>query len=132
MATATSTVSFIRCLALTISVVIGGSIFTNSMDKQATFLRNAGLPPNVLHDLSGENAMANVMLGATLNNRDWEYAVKVAFSWACRNMWITYTAFAFVALIASFFVDAAHLATEHTETVTGLRKEKKQPILEAS
>jgi hypothetical protein len=34
------------------------------------------------------------------------------------------TVLAFLCLIASFFVDAAHLGTEHVETVTGLRKEK--------
>jgi hypothetical protein len=34
------------------------------------------------------------------------------------------TVIAFLALVASLFVEAAHLGTEHVETVTGLRKEK--------
>jgi hypothetical protein len=88
VATATSTLSFIRCIALTISVVIGGTIFMNSMDDRAAFLGAAGLPSNLLHDLAGENAMANVMLGATVKNRNWELAIKTAFAWATRNMWI--------------------------------------------
>ncbi|KAF2274506.1 MFS transporter-like protein [Westerdykella ornata] len=128
VATATSTLSFIRCMALTVSVVVGGTIFMNSMDDRAELLRAAGLPHNLLKDLSGENAMANVMLAGTLQNPKWELAVKEAFSWSIRNMWITYTVFAFLAVIASFFVEAAHLGTEHTETVTGLRKEMKESL----
>jgi hypothetical protein len=126
VATATSTLSLIRNMGLTISVVIGATIFMNSMDAQASLLQSAGLPPNILRDLSGENAMANVMLGSTLNNAGWQLAIKQAFSAATRNMWITYTAFAFVGFVASFFIKAAHLGTEHTETVTGLRRGSKR------
>ncbi|KAF2261327.1 MFS transporter-like protein [Lojkania enalia] len=122
VATATSTLSFIRNMALAISVVIGGSIFQNSMDTREPYLRAAGLSQNLLHDLSGENAMANVMLASTLKNSTWELAVKESFSWATRNMWITYTVFAFLGIIASVLVEAAHLATEHVEMATGLKK----------
>jgi hypothetical protein len=131
VATAISTLSFIRCVGLSISVVVGGTIFMNSMDNRAPLLRAAGLPPNILEDLKGENAMANVMLPGSLHNPAWELAAKEAFSWAIRNMWITYTAFAFLALVSSFFVKAAHLGTEHTETVTGLKKEKKEAVRES-
>lgn len=131
VATATSTLSFIRNIALTVSVVIGGTIFMNSMDARSSFLQDAGLPSPLLHELSGENAMANVMLGGTLQNPNWELAVKEAFSWATRNMWITYTIFAFLGVVASLFVEASHLGTEHTETVTGLKKERKDIIPES-
>ncbi|KAF2751078.1 MFS transporter-like protein [Sporormia fimetaria CBS 119925] len=130
VATATSTLSFIRCIALTISVVVGGTIFTNSMDQRAGSLRAAGLPPNLLNDLKGENAMANVMLTGTLEDPKWERAVKEAFAYATRNMWITYTAFAFVAVVASLFIEKAHLSTEHQETVTGIPKEKKEKVVQ--
>jgi MFS family permease len=126
VATATSTLSFIRCMSITISTIVGGTIFMNSMEARSSILRDAGLPENLLHDLSGENAMANVMLGSTLSNSAWDLAIKESFAWAMRNMWICYTAFAFLGLIASLFVKASHLGTEHTETVTGLKKEKKQ------
>ncbi|KAF2871043.1 MFS transporter-like protein [Massariosphaeria phaeospora] len=131
VSTATSTLSFIRNLALTISVVIGGTIFQNTMDARGELLRSAGLPETVLHDLAGESAMANVMLPSTLANPAWEMAAKEAFAAATRNMWITYTAFAFLGVVASFFVDGAHLGTEHTETVTGLKKEKAPAVLDA-
>ncbi|KAH7138616.1 MFS transporter-like protein [Dendryphion nanum] len=124
VATATSTLSFIRNIALTLSVVIGGTIFQNSIDSRAPALQAAGLSQELLHQLSGEKAMANVMIGRTLQNPEWELAVKEAFSYATRNMWITYTAFAFLGVISSFFISQAHLGTEHVETVTGLKKEK--------
>jgi MFS family permease len=88
VATATSTLSFIRCLALTISVVIGGTIFMNTMDQEAASLAAAGLSRELLHDLSGENAMANVMVAGTVKNIGWENAIKEAFALATRNMWI--------------------------------------------
>ena len=124
VATATSTLSFIRNMALTISVVIGGTIFQNSMNGEKGTLAAAGLPKDLLDLLSGENAMANVMLPSTMSNPQWELAAKKAFALATRNMWITYTVFAFLCVIASAFVEKSHLGTEHVETVTGLRKEK--------
>lgn len=124
VATATSTLSFIRNMSLTISVVSGGAIFQNSMDDRAGSLKAAGLPQNLLDNLAGDRAMANVHLPSTLDNPAWEIAAKEAFAYATRNMWITYTVFAFLSVIASVFVGKAHLSTEHVETVTGLRKEK--------
>lgn len=126
VATATSTLSFIRNMALTISVVIGGTIFQNSMDDRQSFLAAAGLPPDILAQLTGERAMANVMLPSTLQDKGWELAAKQAFSYATRNMWIAYAVFAFLGVLASGFVEAAHLGSEHVETVTGLRKEEKK------
>jgi len=123
VATATSTLSFVRSMALAISVVVGGTIFQNSMENQASFLQAAGLPQELRHDLSGENAMANVMLPATLtDNPEWELAAKEAFAVATRNMWITYTVFAALAVVASIFVKRAELGTEHVETMTGIKE----------
>jgi len=124
VATATSTLSFIRSIALTISVVIGGTIFQNSMDGEQATLVAAGLPQRYLEKLSGKSAMANVMLPSTMENPDWELAAKKAFALAMRNMWITFTVFAFLGVVASAFVEKSHLGSEHVETVTGLRKEK--------
>ncbi|KAJ4308892.1 hypothetical protein N0V94_009170 [Neodidymelliopsis sp. IMI 364377] len=127
VATATASMAFVRTIAVAISVIIGGTIFQNSMSARSGFLRDAGLPQSLLDQLDGENALANVMLPSTLENPAWEIATKQAFAWATRNMWITYTVFAFLAFVASLFIEAAHLGTEHVETVTGLRKEKQSP-----
>ncbi|KAJ4379976.1 hypothetical protein N0V86_004283 [Didymella sp. IMI 355093] len=127
VATATATMAFVRNIAVSISVIICGTIFQNSMSDRHDFLRAAGLPGTVLDQLDGENALANVMVPSTLENPAWEFAAKQAFAWATRNMWIMLTVAAFLALVSSFFVEAAHLGTEHVETVTGLRKEKDEP-----
>lgn len=71
------------------------------------------------------------MLPSTLDNPAWEFAAKSAFAWATRNMWIMLTAVAFLSLVASAFVEAAHLGTEHVETVTGLPREKSTDALDA-
>ena len=124
VATATSTLTFIRVMALAISTIVGGVIFQNSMATRVSVLRAAGLPEEILQQLDGSNAMANVMLPSTLENPEWELATKQAFAWSMRNMWIAYTGVAFLAVIAGFFVKAAYLGTEHTETITGLAKKK--------
>jgi len=124
VATATATMAFVRNIAVSISVIVCGTIFQNSMSARNGYLRAAGLPQNLLDQLDGENALANVMLPSTLENPAWEFAAKQAFAWATRNMWIMLTVVAFLSLVASLFVEAAHLGTEHVETVTGLKKEE--------
>jgi MFS family permease len=131
VATATSTLTFIRNMALAISTIVGGVIFQNSMANRVSVLGAAGLPQEVLQQLDGANAMANVMLPSTLDNANWKLAAKQAFAWSMRNMWIAYTGVAFLAIIASFFVEAAHLGTEHTETVTGLKKREQDTPMNA-
>lgn len=132
VATATSTLSFIRNMSLTISVVIGGTIFQNSMDARQEDLRAAGLPQDALASLTGKSAMANVHLPSTFGNEAWTMAAKQAFAYATRNMWITYAVFAGCGVLASVFVGQAHLSSEHVETVTGLRKEKAPSTAEAA
>ncbi|KAH6866779.1 MFS transporter-like protein [Alternaria rosae] len=124
VATATATLSFVRNIGVAISTIIGGTIFQNSMNSQASLLRDAGLPQDLLNQLDGDSALANVMLPATLQNPAWELAAKQAFAYAMRNMWITYTVLAFLSFVASLFIKAAVLGTDHVETVTGLKKEK--------
>jgi hypothetical protein len=124
VASATATLSFIRNIALSISTIVGGTIFQNSMNNRVPLLRAAGLPQELLDQLDGESAMAHVMLPSTLKNPEWELAAKESFAYAMRNMWILYTVLAFLTFVASLFIDAAHLGTEHVETVTGLKKEE--------
>lgn len=103
-------------------------MFMNSMGEQQAALRAAGLPPDLLRSFAADDAMANVMLPGTISNPAWKHAAKKAFSLATRNMWIMYTAFAFLGVIASVFVRSAHLSSEHVETVTGIKKESKETV----
>lgn len=131
VASATATLSFVRNFALSISTIVGGTIFQNSMSRQVQGLREKGLPEDLLRKLDGDSAMANVMLPGTLANEVWKRASKEAFARAMRNMWITYTVFAAVSFVASGFVESAVLGEEHVETVTGLRGEREKKDGEA-
>ena len=127
--TATSTLVFTRSMGLAISVVLGGVVFQNSMDNQASSLRAAGILANITELLSGENAAANAMLTRTLNDPIQIRAVKDAFSVSLRNLWIMYTCFSFCGIIASLFVAKAVLSKEHSETITGLKDKKDNKAL---
>lgn len=124
--TATSTQSFIRSLALSLSVIVGGIVFQQSMDIRSSTLSQTGLPASVVEDLSGKNAGANVMVGQTLPPAQ-AFAVKAAFAWSIRNMFIMFTCLGFLGIIASLFVKQNKLSRDHRETITGLKKEDTTP-----
>lgn len=127
IATATATLSFSRSLATSISVVIGGVVFQNGMDLQTPRLRAAGLPRNVTQSLSGGAAAANVMLIDTIMDPIQQMAVKDAFAWSVKNIWIMCTCVSACGVAASSFITRQVLSTEHVETKTGIKK--KQPVV---
>jgi low affinity Fe/Cu permease len=132
-ATATSTFGFIRNISTALSVVICGVIFQNSMDTQASKLSlpPISLPSNVTEKLGGGKAAANVMLIGMIEDERQQRAVKDAFVWSLRNMWIFVTSVAALAVLASVFVRHSVLGKEHVETKTGL-KEKETVIVDTA
>jgi MFS family permease len=123
-ATATATFGFIRNVGLSLSIVIGGVVFQNGMSLRAPQLRASGLPSNITDQFSGSAAAANVMIISTLQNPDQKLVVKEAFAWSLRNMWILFTSVAVCGILATAFITKQVLGREHTETKTGLTKEK--------
>ena len=121
-ATATSTFGFVRNIGTCLSIVIGGVVFQNSMKLRGPFLRAAGLPEDLVQKFSGKDAAANVILIRTIADPAHQLAVKQAFAWSMRNMWILFCVVGFFGFIASFFVTKQHLKQEHTETITGLKE----------
>lgn len=130
-ATATATLGLFRNMATALSIVIGGTVFQNSMAAQQQKLAAAGLKPSVLAALSGDMAAANVNVIKTISDLTQRRAVQDAFSWSMRNMFIVYTALSAVAMAAAVFVKHQALRTEHTETKTGIqnmtRRESRVP-----
>jgi MFS family permease len=124
MATSTSTFTFVRMMGTCLSIVIDGVVFQNSMQLRKSNLQAAGLSTDLVEIFSGKNAAANVMLVRTLENPLQKMAVKEAFAWSMRNTWILNASIAFIGFVASFFVKQQHLTTEHTETVTGVKKDE--------
>jgi len=121
-ATATATFGFIRNLATSFSIVIGGVLFSGGMQLREPVLRDAGVSTNVIEELTGGDAAANVRVVQTITDAARQLAVKQAFAWSLRNLWIFYTCVAAVGLIASLFIKKRVLSKEHTETKTGLKK----------
>lgn len=122
-AAATATQGFIRNLATSIAVVIGGVVFQNSMSMRTPELRSTGLSDSLAEKLSGDNAAANIETIKSIKNPMQLLAVKQAYAWSMRNMWIFYTGIAGIGVIASAFISRQKLSVEHTETKTGLREE---------
>lgn len=120
-ATATGTFGTIRNLATSLSIVVGGVVFQNSMESRAPLLRASGLNSNTTLALSRSSA-ANVMLISTIQDPRQILAAKEAFAWSLRNVWILSCCLSAAGLVASVFLVKQVLSREHTETKTGLKE----------
>ncbi|KAI0531596.1 major facilitator superfamily domain-containing protein [Xylaria digitata] len=125
-ATAISTLSFIRALGTSISTVIGGAVFQNSMNSQGPKLAASGLNQTELDALTGYEAAANVHIVQQLNDATQRLVVEEAFASSIRNMFIVYTSIAAVGVVASVFIKQRYMSKEHTETKTGIQNMKDQ------
>jgi hypothetical protein len=130
IAMATSTLSFMRNLATSLSVVIGGVLFQNSMDIRVPSLSTPpiSLPSNITDLLVGGDAAANVFLVSVIQDPAQRAAVREAYAWSMRNMWILYTGISALAVVASLFIKKHHLRKDHVETKTGIKKAS--PVME--
>ncbi|TGJ82198.1 hypothetical protein E0Z10_g6545 [Xylaria hypoxylon] len=123
-AAATATLFFLRNIGMSLSIVVGGVVFQNSMNARQSTLAAAGLDESVLEALAGSRAAANVYITRTIQDASQRRVILEAFAWSVRNMFILYTAFAATTVFASVFVKHKNLTTEHTETKTGLEHMK--------
>jgi len=121
IATATATFAFIRNLATSISVVIGGVIFQNEMASRAGTLR-AALGDQTAAQLGGGNAGANVAVVEALPPGPQSVA-RQAFASSLSTMWILYTVIAFIGLLVSFLVGKQTLSKQHEQHKIGLEGE---------
>ena len=127
-ATATSTLGFVRNIGTSLSVVLGGIIFQNGMDARIPSLRSAGLNSTLIESFSHGNAAASVEIIKSIKNAGEQRAVKDAFAWSLRNLFITYTGIAAIGLVVSVFIAHRDLSREHTETRTGIEEMTKREI----
>ena len=121
-AMATATFGFIRNVGQSLAIVSGGIIFQNGMQLQRSNLRDHGLPTDLVQNLSGADAATHIDLITTISNQGQKLAVKQAFAWSLRNLWIMSTCVAACGLLASGLVTKKELTKEHTETRTGIKK----------
>jgi hypothetical protein len=121
-AAATATLGFIRNLATSLSIVLGGVVFQDSMAARQSSLAAAGLSGSSLEAFSGDQAAANVEIIKSIQDVAQRQAVEDAFAWSIRNMFIMYTCVSAVAMVTSVFIKQRHLSTEHVETKTGIEQ----------
>jgi MFS family permease len=119
-ASATATLGLARNIATSFSIVLGGVVFSDGMDRRRPILAAAGLDQGILDKLAGDSAAANVDVVKVLSEETQKVAVKNAFAWSVRNMFIFYTAIAGVAVLAGVFVKQKQMKKEHVETKTGV------------
>jgi EmrB/QacA subfamily drug resistance transporter len=122
IATATATFGFTRNLSTSISVVIGGVVFQNEMQKKYQFLINT-LGVQTANKLSGGSAGASVGIVRLLPPAQQAIA-RQAFYESLRTMWIMYVAFAALGVFISIFIGNQKLSKEHQITKTGLAEEE--------
>lgn len=124
IATATATFGFTRNLATATSVVIGGVVFQNEMQKHQARLA-AALGPALAAQLSGGSAGANSELVTALPPGQREVA-REAFADSLGKMWIVYVCFAAAGLLVSLLIRRKKLAKSHHEQRTGVEAEEKR------
>ncbi|CAI6335575.1 unnamed protein product [Periconia digitata] len=122
VATATSTLGFIRQIAQCISVTIGQVAYQNEMAKKEATLVASGIPPPMASVLTSGGSGADAQIIGSLPP-DQRSAVRVALAKSLEPMWLMYTCFAASGLVASLFIRRKILAHEHVETKTGLEAE---------
>ncbi|KAI9171677.1 Efflux pump dotC [Paramyrothecium foliicola] len=116
---ATASFGFLRQMGTSISVVVGGVIFNNEMQKQQPRLQRE-LGPQLANALSGANAAGNVELVAGLQGHEGDIA-REAYWNSLKTMYIVYTVFAFVGFLISLFIRQVDLSKQHQEHKTGLK-----------
>ena len=119
IATATATFGFTRNLATSISVVVGGVIFQNGMQRKNEALLAAGVAAGVAGRLTGGSAGANTAVVVALPGGQRRVA-EVAFTDSLRTMWGFYVAVSAVGLCASLFVGRHALSKKVEVHRTGL------------
>lgn len=124
IASATSTFQFVRNIATSVSVVIGGVVFQNEMQKQGGKLA-AELGPSIAKQLSGFNAGASTQMVDKLPEPQ-RTVIRDAFAHALHYLWIMYVCFAAAGLLCCFMLRRRKLEKKHEQTRTGLEVEKEK------
>lgn len=124
MATATSTFYFLRNLANSVSVVIGGVIFSNRANAGLDQLGSV-LPPETIAVLKSTSAGATIDVVKALPEEQRKF-VLTTYMDGLKTMWIFYTALSAVGMLASFLIGRKKLTRDHEVTKTGLEVQEQE------
>ena len=127
IASATSAFGFIRQLSTSLSVVLGGVIFTNVFSTQLDRERRSSsspLPESLLSRLSASTAGTDTELLRSLPT-DQKQVINELYTFGLSRMWIFYAVFSFLAVVVSLFIGKRTLSKQHEQTRTGLEEMEK-------
>ena len=126
IATATATFGFVRQIATSLSVVLGGVVFQNQLAKQQDYLRthldgNAALASR-LSSASTASSSAGLIRTLPASQRR---VIAVAITSSLRIMWIFYVVIAALGIVFSLFVGKKVLSKEVHIQQHGLEAQEK-------
>lgn len=123
IAVATGTFGFVRQLATSMSVVLGGVVFQNILSKKnAELTRQLG--PEVAARLSGSNLESSTNFIKHLPPAQ-KLIANQAITSSMRTMFIFYTAIGAFGLFLSFFIHKKALSNVHEKSKTGLEEQER-------
>ncbi|KAF2027684.1 MFS general substrate transporter [Setomelanomma holmii] len=118
-----ATMTFIRSLATTVAVVVGGVIFQNRMNAASHGLVDK-IGEQLASMFNGEEASASVDLIKTLPAAQ-QLVVKDAYFRSLRSVWIMFVVAAGLSFFANFFLRAHHLSDTSRTAVLGVDRTKR-------
>ncbi|THX75890.1 putative major facilitator superfamily transporter [Aureobasidium pullulans] len=127
---ATTTLGFTRQMATSISVVIGQAVYQNAMTAKTEELTTS-LGPEPAGEFSGGGVVANAGAIDALPGYQRE-VVRNVLAESLQPMWVMYTVFSSVGLLAALFIQKKVLSVRHEETVTGLAVERQNAVERAA
>ncbi|KAJ9615851.1 hypothetical protein H2200_001928 [Cladophialophora chaetospira] len=123
MAVATATFGFVRNVSTSISVVLGGVIFTNELKNKYSSLVPV-LGPERAHLFTSSSFGATTGLIRNLHGPP-RHAINVAYTNSLQKMWIFYTAFAAFGIFISLFITEKELSKVHEKARTGIVEQER-------
>lgn len=123
IAVATGTFGFVRQLATSISVVLGGVIFQNELSKKGPELARQ-LGPQIAARLSGTNLESSTAFIKHLPPAQ-KVIADQAITSSLRTMFIFYTAISGFGLFLGLFIKKKALSNVHEKSKTGLAEQER-------
>jgi MFS family permease len=128
IAVATGTFGFVRQLATSMSVVLGGVVFQNILSKKGPELERQ-LGPQVAARLSGTNLESSTNFIKKLPPAQ-KLIANQAITSSLRTMFIFYTTIAAFGLFLSLFIKKKALSNVHEKSKTGLAEQERVRVEE--
>ena len=128
VAVATSTYGFIRTLATSVSIVVGGTISQTELVRQGAVLRQA-LGLDIAERIIGEGFGTNpeTLQHLSPQQRD---TINEVYTSSLRTMWIFYAALSACAFLPALLIQKAELSDQHKVVKTGVEELKRIRLIE--